>query len=85
MLENTECPLNEESKEYHKGYQNVMLDFQKQYNLRNRNAVVNPPKNPSTNQASTSQPNKDVSNKDVQKKDEEKDHLQKDMSKDKDL
>jgi hypothetical protein len=61
------------------------LDFQKQYNVRNRKEVVNPPKNPSTNQAATSQPNKDLSNKYVQKKDEEKYALKKDVSREKDL
>ena len=34
----------EESEDCHKAYLNAMLDLQRQYNLRNKNVVVGPPK-----------------------------------------
>ena len=46
------------TKEYQKGYQNLMIAFQRQLNLRNRYLVIsNPHKKVVDNQASTSAPN----------------------------
>lgn len=33
-----------ETKDYKKGYQNVIMEVQKQYNLRNKKVPINPPK-----------------------------------------
>ena len=49
--------LIRESTEYRIGYKNEVLDVQIQYNLRNRNIVINPNKYP-IDQPSTSQPKK---------------------------
>jgi predicted outer membrane protein len=48
--------VEEESEDYQKAYLNVMMDFQKQYNLRRRNVVVDPPKKAPEGQASASHP-----------------------------
>ena len=45
-----------------------MMDFQKQYNLRSINVVVDPPKRAPENQTSTSHPTKNMPNKDIQQK-----------------
>ena len=37
-------PIEEESEDYHKAYLNSIMDLQRQYNLRSRNVVVDPPK-----------------------------------------
>lgn len=42
--EGNENLVKGESDEYHKAYLNVMMDFQKKYNLRRINVVVDPPK-----------------------------------------
>lgn len=55
-----------ESNEYKRGYQNSVLDVQRQYNLRNRNVVINPNKD-LVDQPSTSQPKKDASQKHIPK------------------
>ena len=50
----------QETKEYKRGYQNVVLDVQKQYNLRNGNVIINTNKDP-IDQPSTSQPKEKAS------------------------
>ena len=42
--EGNENLVRGESEEYHKAYLNAMMDFQKKYNLRSRNVLVDPPK-----------------------------------------
>jgi hypothetical protein len=53
-----------DSEEYRQGYQNSIFEFQKQYNLKNINVVVNPNKaqdyHPSTNQRKKYPPKKDM-------------------------
>ena len=51
---------------YQRGYQNAILEFQKKYNLRNRNVVVHPKKD-QVNQPSTNQKKGDVVKKDAEK------------------
>ena len=57
------------------------MDFQKQYNLRSINVVVDPPKRAPENKASTNQPTKNLPNKDVQHKNVGKDLPKQDVSK----
>ena len=42
--EDDQEPREEEFEYYHKTYLNAMTDLQRQYNLRNKNVVVDPPK-----------------------------------------
>ena len=42
--EGDQQPREEESEDYHKAYLNAMTNLQRQYNLRNKNVVVDPPK-----------------------------------------
>ena len=42
--EDDQEPIEEGSEDYHKAYLNVMMDLQRKYNLRRRNALVDPPK-----------------------------------------
>jgi hypothetical protein len=35
-----------EKEDYGKGYQNAIMEFQKQYNLINKKTTTNPPKDP---------------------------------------
>lgn len=42
--ENDQEPREEEFEDYHKAYLNAMTNLQKQYYLRNKNVVVDPPK-----------------------------------------
>ena len=51
---------------YSRGYQKSALDVRRQYNLVNRNIVINPNKDP-VDQPSTSQPKKDVPRKNMPK------------------
>ena len=55
----------EESKDYHKAYLNAMLDLSRQYNLRNGNVVVGPPKKALEGQTSASHPAKNQHMKEV--------------------
>lgn len=48
----------EQSKDYHKAYLNDMMDLQRQYNLRSKNVVVDPPKKDLEGQAIASHPTK---------------------------
>ena len=48
-------PIEEESEDYHKAYLNAIMDLQRQYNLRNINVVVDPPKKAPKGQALASQ------------------------------
>jgi hypothetical protein len=62
-----------DSEEYRQGYQNAIFEFQKQYNLRNINVVVNPNKvqvdHPSTSQRKKYPPRKDMPEKNNPKDD----------------
>jgi hypothetical protein len=76
MQENDDM-LSMETKEYKKGYQNAIMQFQKQYNLRNKKVPANPPKGnptrePQVNLPSSSQPKKDSSAKDALEKGKQK-------------
>ena len=51
-------PREEEYEDYHKDYLNAMSYLQRQYNLRNINVVVDPPKKAPKGQASARQPTK---------------------------
>ena len=64
--ENNENSIKEEFEEYQKSYQNAMIDFQNQYNLRIINVVIYPPKKTLVNQTSANQSNQKLPNKDVQ-------------------
>lgn len=46
--------MSTKSKQYKKGYQNVVLKVQKHYNLRNRKELVNPLKKAQADAPSTS-------------------------------
>jgi hypothetical protein len=61
-----------DSEEYRQGYQNVIYEFQKQYNLRNINVVVNSNK-AQVDQPSTSQRKKDPPRKYIPEKKNPKD------------
>ena len=63
--------MNVETINYQREYQNAILEFQKQYNIKNRNVVVNSYKTQAY-QLSTSQQKKDVPKKYLSKKDEQK-------------
>ena len=52
--EDDQEPIGEESEDYHKAYLNAITDLQRQYNLRNINVVVDPPKKAPEGQASPS-------------------------------
>ena len=54
QFENNEFQCSQRSNEYPLGYQNAVMDFQKQLNLRNKNVMVNLPKKNLANQSSTS-------------------------------
>ena len=56
--EDDQDPIEEEFEDYHKAYLDAMMDLQRQYNLRNKNVVVDPPKKTLEGQASTSHPTK---------------------------
>jgi ribonuclease HI len=76
MQENDDM-LSMETKEYKKGYQNAIMQFQKQYNLRNKKVLANPQKGnptkePQANLPSSSQPKKDSSAKDALEKGKQK-------------
>jgi hypothetical protein len=72
FLQEQDNALLMDSEEYRQGYQNVIFEFQKQYNLRNKNVVVNPNK-VQVDQPSTSQKKKDPPRKDMPEKDNPKD------------
>ena len=57
--------LVEDESDYHKAYLNVMMDLQKQYNLRRRNVVANPPKKAPEGHASSSQHAKNLPRREV--------------------
>jgi hypothetical protein len=61
-----------DSEEYRQRYQNVIFEFQKQYNLRNINVVVNPNKT-QADHPSTSQRKRDLPRKDMLEKNNPKD------------
>ena len=63
--EDDQEPREEEFEDYHKAYLNAMSDIQRQYNLRNINVVVDPPKKDSKGQASASHPTKNQHKKEV--------------------
>ena len=66
--------VEQKSKDYHKAYQNSMIDFQKKYNLRSKNVVVDPPKKALEGQTSTSNPARNLPRREVlQQKPIEKD------------
>ena len=58
-------PREDRSEDYYRTYLNVMSDLQRQYNLRNINVVVGPPKKAPKGQALASQPAKDQHMKEV--------------------
>jgi len=58
-------PREEESENYHKAYLNAMPHLQTQYNFRNINVVVGPPKKAPEGQTSASQPTKNQHRKEV--------------------
>lgn len=60
---------NSKTNDYERGYQNAILEFQKQYNLRNRNVNV---EKLQVDQPSNSEMKKDPPRKVMQKKDEQK-------------
>ena len=66
---NNEIKFNEESNDYHKGYQNAMIDLQRQLSLRNRDVqITNLPKKVNENKASTSESDKEkTSNEKINK------------------
>ena len=61
------------------------MDFQKNYNLRSRNIVVDSPKKALEGQTSTSHPTKNMQREEVQKKTIGKELLKDTPSKEKDL
>jgi hypothetical protein len=66
-----------EKEDYQRGLQNAIMQFQKQYNLRNKKVPANPPKgNPTkesqNNTPSSSRPKKDYVSKDVVEKGKQK-------------
>jgi hypothetical protein len=61
-----------EKEDYRKGYQNSIMQFQKQYNLRNKKVAANPPKGPQDDFPSSSQAEEISSQKDVPEKDKKK-------------
>lgn len=63
--------LTAENMDYQRGYQNAILEFQKQYNLRNRNVIANPQKI-QANQPSTGQKKRDAVKGDMPKSDDHK-------------
>jgi hypothetical protein len=86
MQENDER-LSVEREDYQTGLQNAIMQFQRQYNLRNQKVPANPPKgnppkgNPTkeaqNNIPSSSQPKKDSAAKDVVDKGKQKEESQK--------
>ena len=52
--EDDQEPIEEDYEDYHKAYLNATIDLQRKYNLRKKNAVVDPPKKVPKGQASTS-------------------------------
>lgn len=50
--------IEEELEDYHKAYLNAIMDLQRQYNLRRKNLVVDPPKKDLEGKASASHPSK---------------------------
>ena len=58
-------PIKEESEDYHKAYLNAIKDLLMQYNLRNKNVVVDPPKKALEGKASASHPTKNQHRKEV--------------------
>ena len=63
--EDDQDPIEKESENYHKAYLNFITDLHRQYNLRNKNVVVDPPKKALEGQALASQPAKNQPNKEV--------------------
>ena len=63
--EDDQEPIEKESKDYHKDYLNAIMNLQRQYNLRNKNVVVDPPKKAREGQASTSHPAKNQPRREV--------------------
>ena len=55
----------DESEDSHTAYLNVLSEFNRQYELRNKNVVVAPPKKVTQGQASTSHPAKIQPRKEV--------------------
>jgi hypothetical protein len=73
FMQDNDDMLSMETKEFKKGYQNAIMQLQKQYNLRSKKVHANPLKgNPTRelqiNTPSSSQPNKDISTKDTMEK-----------------
>jgi hypothetical protein len=73
MMLETDDALSSETKEFRKGYQNIIMQFQKKYNLRIKdfptepqqtNSIMKPP----ANTPSTSRPKLDNSTKDANEK-----------------
>ena len=81
QFENNEFQCSQRLHEYQLGYQNAVMDFQKQLNLRNRNVTVKLPKKSLSNQTSTCQSNKYLTSKEVV----QNVLVEKDVSKEKDL
>jgi hypothetical protein len=74
FLQDEEERLSVETKDYQTGLQNSIMQFQRQYNLRNQRVPPNPPKGNPTKEAqsnipSSSQPKKDSAAKDSATKD----------------
>ena len=67
--EDDQEPVEEDSEDYQKAYLNSIIDLQRQYILRNKNVVVDPPKKALEGKASTSQPRREVVQQKPRKKD----------------
>jgi hypothetical protein len=77
FMQDNDDMLSMETKDFKKGYQNAIMQLQKQYNLRSKKVPTNPPKgNPTRkiriNTPSSSQPMKDSSTKDAMEKEKSK-------------
>ena len=84
--EDDQEPMEEESEDYDKAYLNSITNLQRQYNLRNKNVVVDPPKKAPEGQTSASQPAKSQPRREVmQQKPIEKDFPKASAPKDKEL
>jgi hypothetical protein len=63
-----------EKEDYRKGYHNAIMEFQKQYNLKNKKTVANPPKDPKADMPSSSHQEKDLPKKDTLDKGKQKEY-----------
>ena len=84
-LGNNESKFNQESDDYQKGYQNAMIDLQRQLSLRNRDVqITNLPKKVNGNRAYTSQSDKEMfGNEQINKEQSQNEKVSKDISKEK--